>query len=706
MKKIKLIRQTTVSECGLCCVSMVAEYFGYVKPFNYYRQQYNPGRDGISIKEMYLILCNIHLSPKVYNLDNIKEFYFDKKPYILLTKDNHYIVCVKRKQGFHLFDPAKGKKRINLKDLEKISGGILISCDIDENFIKIKEKTSEFRHVKKFFLSILPTFICVSGIALIGYFLALLIPKVIEAIINDILLRTEVNLDIILSKLLILMLIYLVISVLQNNLTIQMQKKINSTINVYTIHHTLNLPYSYFDDRGEGNVLYRLSLIPQLVETISNNFLRTILNFLGICIVLTYSVYRFPQLFLPSVLLIVLLGIALISFNTYILKKKQDELLVEARVSEIKTEIISTIFQIKSLRLISYFGQYFTNNFEILNLKNAKNKKKIYFFNVLVNAYSLFTPVFVILYILKFTEVSIGEIFYIYSILGMILSYATLFFTELSSIFLMKPSLLYLNDLFDEKEQLNTGVNDIGSFTSMNTFDLSFRYNDNMEEVIQKVNLQINKGEKVAIVGASGSGKSTLIKLLNGLYTSYTGEITINSQTMKDISDLFFQREISVVTQNAIIFNKTIRENLILEKDDLSESEIWKALKFVNLADTIKDLPLGLNTVISNNGENFSGGQCQRLALARAIVKRPSLLILDEATSAIDALNEKQIFENLKNSKITVIVISHRLSTIIDADRIYVMNNGKIEGIGKHNELVKSNYTYKEIYKSQGDFLE
>ena len=484
------------------------------------------------------------------------------------------------------------------------------------------------------------------------------------------------------------------------------QKKINSTINVYTIHHTLNLPYSYFDDRGEGNVLYRLSLIPQLVETISNNFLRTILNFLGICIVLTYSVYRFPQLFLPSVLLIVLLGIALISFNTYILKKKQDELLVEARVSEIKTEIISTIFQIKSLRLISYFGQYFTNNFEILNLKNAKNKKKIYFFNVLVNAYSLFTPVFVILYILKFTEVSIGEIFYIYSILGMILSYATLFFTELSSIFLMKPSLLYLNDLFDEKEQLNTGVNDIGSFTSMNTFDLSFRYNDNMEEVIQKVNLQINKGEKVAIVGASGSGKSTLIKLLNGLYTSYTGEITINSQTMKDISDLFFQREISVVTQNAIIFNKTIRENLILEKDDLSESEIWKALKFVNLADTIKDLPLGLNTVISNNGENFSGGQCQRLALARAIVKRPSLLILDEATSAIDALNEKQIFENLKNSKITVIVISHRLSTIIDADRIYVMNNGKIEGIGKHKELVKSNYTYKEIYKSQGDFLE
>lgn len=92
--------------------------------------------------------------------------------------------------------------------------------------------------------------------------------------------------------------------------------------------------------------------------------------------------------------------------------------------------------------------------------------------------------------------------------------------------------------------------------------------------------------------------------------------------------------------------------------------------------------------------------------MARAIVKRPSLLILDEATSAIDALNEKQIFENLKNSKITVIVISHRLSTIIDADRIYVMNNGKIEGIGKHKELVKSNYTYKEIYKSQGDFLE
>mgnify|MGYP000573870185 CR=1 FL=1 len=125
----------------------------------------------------------------------------------------------------------------------------------------------------------------------------------------------------------------------------------------------------------------------------------------------------------------------------------------------------------------------------------------------------------------------------------MILSYATLFFTELSSIFLMKPSLLYLNDLFDEKEQLNTGVNDIGSFTSMNTFDLSFRYNDNMEEVIQKVNLQINKGEKVAIVGASGSGKSTLIKLLNGLYTSYTGEITIKFTNNEGYFRLIFSKE-------------------------------------------------------------------------------------------------------------------------------------------------------------------
>ena len=170
---------------------------------------------------------------------------------------------------------------------------------------------------------------------------------------------------------------------------------------------------------------------------------------------------------------------------------------------------------------------------------------------------------------------------------------------------------------------------------------------------------------------------------------------------MKNISEEFFGQEVAVVAQNASVFNKSIRDNVTFGKQHISEEDIWQALEMVNLADTVRALPLGLNTIINNNGENFSGGQCQRLAMAGAIAKKPGLLILDEATSSMDALNEHQIYRNLKNSKITVLVISHRLSTVIDSDTIYVIDRGMIVGSGVHDELLKSSELYMEIYKSQ-----
>lgn len=376
-------------------------------------------------------------------------------------------------------------------------------------------------------------------------------------------------------------------------------------------------------------------------------------------------------------------------------------MLAEASASEIKTEIVTMIFQIKSARLTNYFYDYYKEHFEGYNSVSSSNKKKIYTFNLIVNTYSMFVPILMVVYVVHNVDVSVGELFLLYSIIGMILSNSTMFFSEITSILMIKPSLLYLNDIYDEKEQVHAGNQNLESFKSLEVRDLSFRYNDNTGEVIHGMDLRIREGEKVSIVGLSGSGKSTLIKLLSGLYTNYSGEILFNGEEMKNISEKFFGQEVAVVAQNASVFNKSIRDNVTFGKQHVSEEDIWQALEMVNLADTVRALPLGLNTIINNNGENFSGGQCQRLAMAGAIAKKPGLLILDEATSSMDALNEHQIYRNLKNSKIAVLVISHRLSTVIDSDTIYVIDRGTIVGSGVHDELLKTSELYMEIYRSQ-----
>lgn len=700
-KKLKLIRQTTISECGLCCISMIASYYGYKKPVSYYRDEYNVGRDGSSVKELYLILEKNHLSSKAFKLNKPEEFVFNEEPYILLTEQNHFVVIQKEKEIFKVFDPSVGVRKITLSSLVDLNGGILISSYPNKLFVNSKEKVNDFRHVKKFFMNVFLLYSMVLLFSMLAYFISMSIPRTIEGVINEVVYQNLfVELDVIIY-LLFLICSYFIISNIENNLIIKLQKNLNRNINLHTMNHILKLPYSYFDDRGEGNILYRMGLVPQLIDMISSSFVHATLNFWGMLIISLYTVYRFPYLIHFIFILILLLGIPLITFNIYMLNKKREEMSAEAKVNEIKTEIITMIFQIKSSHLTDYFSKYFKENFDKYNIKNTENKKKVYLFNLLINTYTLFAPILVILYSIKKIGPNAGELFFIYSITGMLLSNTTMFFSDITSILMIKPSLLYLNDIYDEKELTIDGVEKINKFEQLKVSELTFKYNDNSGNILHNINIEIKKGQKVSIIGVSGSGKSTLIKLLSGLYTNYSGCILINGKDIKCVKQEFFNEKVSVVTQKSTIFNKTIRDNITLEDENISDKEVWNALEVVNLHTTVQKLPMGLNTVANNNGENFSGGQGQRLALARAIVKKPSLLILDEATSSLDALNENIFFNNLKNNNVTTLVVSHRLSTIIDSDTICIMDNGVMVEKGVHDDLLENNQLYEELYKSQ-----
>lgn len=232
--------------------------------------------------------------------------------------------------------------------------------------------------------------------------------------------------------------------------------------------------------------------------------------------------------------------------------------------------------------------------------------------------------------------------------------------------------------------------------------DVSFKYVDGENEVISNINFNINKGEFVGIIGGTGAGKTTLIKLMERFFDPTKGVITFKGDNIKkyDLKDI--RNNISLVNQRNILFNGTIKSNLLMAKKDATDEEIINSLRLAEAYSFIKDYEDGINHPVYEGGKNFSGGQKQRISLARSVLKNSELLILDDSTSALDYLTDKKVRDNILHIKdITVVIISQRATSLMRCDKIIVMDDGKIDAIGRHEDLLKTSDIYKEIYYSQ-----
>ena len=258
-------------------------------------------------------------------------------------------------------------------------------------------------------------------------------------------------------------------------------------------------------------------------------------------------------------------------------------------------------------------------------------------------------------------------------------------------------------EVIDEYPKENFGSNTIENVEGKIEFkDVTFAYNEN-ENVLEHLDLTFEPNKTTAVVGKSGSGKSTILALINKLYTVNNGSITLDGQDINTLTEDTIRNNIGIVTQTPYIFNRTIRENLLFIKPDVTEEELISALKRAQIYDFIKKLDKGLDSLVGENGVMLSGGQKQRIAIARILLKNSKVIVFDEATSALD--NESQglivkAIDSLKKNH-TIIIVAHRLSTIVDADSIVVLDGGKIIDQGTHEELFSKCKLYKDLYKSE-----
>ncbi|PKE18514.1 peptidase domain-containing ABC transporter [Macrococcoides caseolyticum] len=695
------VRQSTNTECGLCCISMAASKFGKNLPIAYYRNAFSVGRAGMSIYDLYEILSSIGLKSRAINVVDITELNPKKYSLIALMKNSHFVMLKSiDSKKVKIFDPATGRNTLKLEDFYKEFDGYVLESRPSETFVKKSENISDFRHLSALFLEVKSSFFIFLFFTMISYILSMLIPISIEKIINDLSKEKELKNHYISIYFSLLFITYVGISILKNNRMVKFESELYKNINQKVISHIFKIPFSYFDNRSEGNILFRLNLLNQIQNVISGSFVQIIISGIGTALILSYFVIYLTSFVLPILLIIMFLIIIIVSANQVLLKKQNEQLSASHDVNTLQTEIINNIFQIKSMNLGDIFKSEYDKKFKKLFELFKTNININNYFSLLIGTITIFGPLIIIVTIkvINNSYVDAGKIFIIFTFSTMLFNQITILFTELTHLNVLRSSLFYINDLLDEKEVIvSSNKKDIDCFQQLNIKNLYFKYSANEEYVLKDVSISIQSGERVAIIGKSGVGKSTILKIITNMYSPEKGSIKINDLDIKDLKN--YNEIISVVPQNSIIFNKSIRDNISLGDLSIKDSEIISVLKSVDLYNDFKRMPLGLDTILLNQGSNLSGGQIQRIALARALIKNPELLIIDEGTSALDPVTEKNIYDNIKERNIAVLVITHRISTASASERIYVLEDGMITYDGTHSTLLKKSEYYNAMFE-------
>lgn len=490
-----------------------------------------------------------------------------------------------------------------------------------------------------------------------------------------------------------------------------MTQKIGTEIYAKSVSHTFSLPYEVFEDQKSGDILQRLQKARMDTQKWINSFINVVyLSLIGILFVVIYAFSVHWMIGLSYFLIVPVLGSLTFVLSMRIKEAQKNIVAQSAALAGSTTETLRNVELVKSLGL---------ENQEIERLNNVNDKirdlelKKIVIIRKISFVQGTFINlmrvglVFLMLWLIFKGEMSLGQFFSLFI-------YSFFVFTPLSELGNMasayqeaKASNEKLEEILDmppQKKPLSSVK--MGVLEKISLKKVGFIYKSGDKPSVKNINLEIKGGDTIAFVGPSGSGKTTLVKLLVGLYFPSEGKILINGVESEKIDYDELRKKIGLVSQETQLFAGTIRENLLFVNPRASDEQCLEVLRLASITGILERGGKGLNTRIGEGGLKLSGGERQRLAIARALLRDPNLIIFDEATSSLDSLTEKEITETIHRitrarPKLIFILIAHRLSTVVHADRIYVLERGKIVESGAHNVLLKRKGLYYALWREQ-----
>lgn len=475
------------------------------------------------------------------------------------------------------------------------------------------------------------------------------------------------------------------------------------------IKKSLDLPFAEFEDQRSGETLSKLTKVrsdsEKLITLSISLIFQTIIGFIFVIVYVARIDYRISIIFLITAPIIALI-------SSYLGKKIK--IVSRKIVNQTNALAGSTTESLRNIELVKSLGLTYQeekrlnlNTFKILHLELEKIRfiRSLSFIQGTTVHFLRTCVVFTLYYFLFGNKIIVGDlltmVFFTFFIFGPLQELGN-FIIALNE---TKVSMENFKTLLSApKEFRPKNPKHVGAIQSLLFNNVSFQHKTAKFKAVENINFDIKQGETVAFVGPSGSGKTTLVKLLVGLYTPAEGKVLYNKIDSTEIDLLDLRKQLGFVTQDAQLFSGTIRENLLFVKPNATDEDLYDALKRASCEKLLQRAEDGLNTTIGEGGIKVSGGEKQRLSIARAILRNPNLLIFDEATSALDSITEEEINTTIRNisdkNRITVL-IAHRLSTVMHADKIFVLEQGKIIEQGKHDDLIAEKGLYYAMWRQQ-----
>ncbi|MBQ9390760.1 MAG: ATP-binding cassette domain-containing protein [Lachnospiraceae bacterium] len=585
----------------------------------------------------------------------------------------------------------------------------------DDEYKKIKEesyKTSKLDHEGKatirdyirFVKDAIPigTIIVAGILSLVATGVGMLLPYFTQILTGEVVQVKDFNLFVSVSIYVVAAAIGgLLISTIQGFVGSRINIKMDQLVTRKTMARLLNLPASFFKKYNTGELSQRFASTINLASILMNGVVMSLVSAIMSMAYLVQLTQFAPALILPTVIvLIATTGFSiLISF-------------IQARVSKVQMVLSSkksgltyeTINGIQKIRLSGSEKRVFVKWAEVY----ARAARLLYNPPLIIRLSAAITVLIsligdiVIYFVAVQSGVDVGDYMAFQTSYGVLAAAFASLTQVVSSMASVPPILNMASPILEEtpeEEEEKMVLDKVNGNIKLD--NVSFSYGENMPNVLDGINLDIHSGDYIAIVGKTGCGKSTLVRLLLGFEKPKNGNIYYDEHNMNDIDLTSLRRNIGTVTQNGTLFHADIFSNIIISAPNLKVDDAWVAAEIANIADDIRDMPMGMKTVISEGQGSISGGQKQRIMIARAIVHKPKILIFDEATSALDNVTQKSIAESIGKLECTRIVIAHRLSTIQNADRIIMLEGGHIIEDGTYDELIKYDGKFAELVERQ-----
>ena len=493
----------------------------------------------------------------------------------------------------------------------------------------------------------------------------------------------------------------LLITAVKNMITSRIETKLSISVDAATMMRIMSLPADFFKKYSSGELSSRASQVGVLCKMLASTVLSTGLTSVFSIIYISQIFVYAPELVVPALIIILITVMFSLISSVVQMKLSTRQMELSGKESGMTYALISGIQKIKlagaEKRAFARWGNLYAEN-----AKFTYDPLTFIKLNSVISLAISLVGTIVMYSMAVRSGVSVAD-YYAFNTAYAMVSGA---FMALAGIALsaaqIKPILNMVKPFFDAVPEVSDGKQVLTRLSGgIELNNVSFRYSENMPLIIDNLSLKIRPGQYVAIVGKTGCGKSTLMRLLLGFEHPQKGAVYYDGKDLERIDLRSLRRRIGVVMQNGKLFLGDIYSNIVISAPWLSQKDAWEAAELAGIADDIRKMPMGMNTVISEGSGGISGGQRQRLMIARAIAPKPKILMLDEATSALDNLTQKKISESLDSLKCTRLVIAHRLSTIKQCDRIIVLDHGKIIEDGKYDELIEKNGFFAELVARQ-----